>query len=159
QPPWYVFLLGWRRERDAALQRATLRNQQHQQCENTAAEGEDPPHQPLPVWRNLGRVERSCGRHPVFAPDDDGVVIEIVDRPPSGKGQQRIVIVVLYKHPLQSIVIRVLQHGAQSIDAVLAKEFGTGERAGAVSREFGKLTGGVPLTVDAARIGLHSKTR
>src|ERR1035441_4045818 len=60
-------------------------NQNHKYCEKAAAEGQNAPHQPLPVRRYLRRVHRGCRWHSVLAPDRDSPVFEAVHGAPATK--------------------------------------------------------------------------
>ena len=98
-----------------------LGNQDHQDRQQAAAEGQGPPQHALPMRRHLRGVHWRGRGHTVFAPHNDGVVIQFVHAPPAGKLQQRIVIRVAYENPFQAVTVRVLQHGPQCIEPRLAE--------------------------------------
>ncbi len=60
---------------------------------------------------------------------------------------------------LKSILIRVLQHGAERFDAVGSVILGVGKLGGAVLRHLRQQAGGVVFAVNAAGVGVNPDLR
>src|SRR5262249_24541792 len=87
------------------LASALIRNQHDEQRENTAADRQNAPHDPLPRrWYFVG-VYRRGWWHSLFAPDRNRAIVEVVNFSPAGEHQQRFVVRIVQKNPLQAVVI------------------------------------------------------
>ena len=161
QPPWYELLcLGWEYS-SSALHRARRSGINSTRIASMLLpKGRSAPHHSLPVRRHLGSIHRRGRRHPVLAPDRDGVVFEMVHRPPSGKRQQRIVVVSPARTPTSV-------HSGRRAPASRATRRGRScrntsnwsEPAAPCSVSSGSMTAGVPLAIVAGGVGLHGQAR
>ena len=106
-----------------ALAALILRNQNHQYRQKAAAERESAPQDALPVRRHLRCVDGHGGRHSIFAPHDDGLVIKFIHAAPAGECQQWIIIRIPYENPFQAVMVRVSQYCPQRVKARLAEVF------------------------------------
>lgn len=104
--------MGWGALNDRPAQPSFFGNQDNQHRDDAAADGKDPPHEPLPMRRDLWRVDGDRGWHVVFAPHGDGPIVKVVHFTPATKDQERLVVRIAYKYPLQAVTICVMEYCA-----------------------------------------------
>ena len=95
-----------------------------------------------------------AGDRVVLGPHGDGSGIIAFDLTPSAENQERLIERIVHKNEFQSVVVGMLQHGAQRIHTRHAEELRVGQLRCAVTRQLGQQAGRVVLAIHAVRVGV-----
>src|SRR5215831_11309845 len=103
---------------------STIREEEYQEkSHDAAANGQRAPQEALHRrWHRTVRSGMSRGNS-VFDPEDHVSAIVNFFFAPSGKSQQRLIVRIMDEDVLESILVRMFQHGAEGFHAVAAIVF------------------------------------
>src|SRR5579871_1385105 len=100
---------------------SSIRNQKDEDGQNAASKWQRTPDQALPSWRSLRHVHGGGRWYTIFGPYRNGFVVQIIDRAPTCKLKERIIVRVVGKDPLQAVLVCVLHDGSQGFETRRAK--------------------------------------
>ena len=81
--------------------------------QDAAANGEDAPHPSFPRSGYGIGWDYSCGRRVILGPDCNGAGVIALDLAPAAEDQERFIERIVHKNELETVVVAVLQHGAE----------------------------------------------